>query len=139
MLETCETCEGCGKLANTKDREPWSRWLQLPVRSAVALQVGIVTPITCPDCQGAGKVQQQRFPIQRAGTVPWKEAEIAYRAYSSFFSKDQTLERLAQRGGFGIGEFCCLYVGKNPFSQHTEEIEKAIVVVAMELKDDWIL
>lgn len=58
MLEKCETCDGCGKLANTKDREPWSRWLELPVRSSLALQLGIVTPITCPDCKGAGKVQK---------------------------------------------------------------------------------
>lgn len=34
-------------------------------------------------------------------TIPWSVAEVAYRAYSS----GQTLERLAERGGFGRDEF----------------------------------
>lgn len=50
----CETCEGCGQLANTKEREPWSRWLELPVRSAVAIFIGMVSPVICSDCKGTG-------------------------------------------------------------------------------------
>lgn len=81
--------------------------------------------------------QEKRFPIQRAGTVPWKEAERAYKTYSSLYGKSQSLERLAERHGFGIGEFCCLYIGKNPGGQSQETVEKAIVVVSKQLKDDW--
>lgn len=50
-----------------------------------------------------------RFPIQGVGTVAWEAAEHAYRAYSARYGKDQSLERLAQRGGFGLAEFAMLY------------------------------
>lgn len=56
MLVKCETCDGCGKLADTEDREPWSRWLEIPVKSALALQIGLVRPIPCTVCKGKGKV-----------------------------------------------------------------------------------
>ena len=38
----------------------------------------------------------------------WELAELAYSAYSSAHGTDQSLERLAQRGGFGIDEFAFL-------------------------------
>lgn len=82
---------------------------------------------------------EKRFPIQGAGTVPWSEAEKAYEKYVSFFGKSQSLERLAERAGFGIGEFCALYCGLKPMGLSQAKIEKAIVVVSMELKDVWIL
>ncbi len=50
------------------------------------------------------------FPIQEEGrnkassTIPWWLAEIAYDYYSSQFGKQQSLERLAERGGFGREE-----------------------------------
>ncbi len=51
------------------------------------------------------------FPIQTepsnpspVRSVPWSVAERAYGAYSARFGKDQSLERLAERGGFGAGE-----------------------------------
>lgn len=37
-------------------------------------------------------------------TIPWWLAEIAYEYYSERFGKDQSLERLAERGGFGREE-----------------------------------
>jgi hypothetical protein len=65
------------------------------------------------------------FPIQRedrnldgqfvrpAGTmpatlIPWWLAEIAYEEYVNLFGKDQSLERLAERGGFGRWELLAL-------------------------------
>jgi hypothetical protein len=50
----CPSCEGCGQVADTDSREPWSHWLDLPLRSAVAVVAGIVRPIPCPDCGGTG-------------------------------------------------------------------------------------
>ena len=47
------------------------------------------------------------FPIQSEGlhgkscTIPWWLAEIAYKYYSGLYGKEQSLERLAERGGFG--------------------------------------
>ena len=54
------------------------------------------------------------FPIQSEGfvrgkgrlrqsTIPWWLAEIAYEHYHSLYP-EQTLERLAKRGGFGRNE-----------------------------------
>lgn len=51
----CTRCDGCGKIANTDDGEPWSVWLDLPVGSAAAILLGIVRPLTCPACGGTGK------------------------------------------------------------------------------------
>jgi len=51
------------------------------------------------------------FPIQadyrhgkEAGEIPWWLAEEAYREYEHRYHNGQTLERLAERGGFSSGE-----------------------------------
>ncbi len=50
------------------------------------------------------------FPIQRSGrekpesTIPWWLAEMAYDYYAAKFGTSQSLERLAERGGFGRNE-----------------------------------
>jgi len=55
------------------------------------------------------------FPIQSDGVpgscsyerpscIPWWLAEIAYEYYSERFGTTQSLERLAERGGFGRSE-----------------------------------
>lgn len=41
-------------------------------------------------------------------TIPWWLAEIAYEYYSKRYGKDQSLQRLAQRGGFGREELVML-------------------------------
>jgi hypothetical protein len=51
----CETCDGCGRLADTEDREPWTVWTSMPLHSSIAVLLGIVRPIECPDCKGTGK------------------------------------------------------------------------------------
>lgn len=63
------------------------------------------------------------FPIQRGqpyrdetgklvyparSTIPWWLAEEAYKHYSKMFGTEQSLERLAQRGGFGRFELLVL-------------------------------
>lgn len=42
--------------------------------------------------------------IPGASTIPWWLAEIAYDYYSKKFGNSQSLERLAERGGFGRDE-----------------------------------
>ena len=55
------------------------------------------------------------FPIQgnsftggpaytKLSTIPWWLAEEAYAYYSATYGKGQSLERLAERGGFGREE-----------------------------------
>lgn len=54
--------------------------------------------------------QERMFPIQasRSGVhptrIPWSVAELAYTRYVHSFGHGQTLERLAERGGFGAEE-----------------------------------
>lgn len=52
--DPCPRCEGCGHIADTDDGEPWSFWLDLPLRSAAAVTLGLVRPIDCPSCNGVG-------------------------------------------------------------------------------------
>ena len=52
----CIKCDGCGKVADTEDREPWTEWTALPLQSSVAVLIGIVKPIQCLECLGMGEV-----------------------------------------------------------------------------------
>ena len=54
---TCDKCDGCGKVADSDDEEPWSDWLKLPVESASALLLGFVKPKPCPMCNGTGETK----------------------------------------------------------------------------------
>ena len=53
-MNKCKTCDGCGKVADTDDREPWTFWANLPAQSATAVLMGLVKPINCPACKGTG-------------------------------------------------------------------------------------
>lgn len=54
------------------------------------------------------------FPLQRASrlypraaaplSIPWSVAEMAYGVYAARYGTDQSLQRLAERGGFGVEE-----------------------------------
>ena len=50
MPETCSTCQGEGQIANDDERTPWSAWANLPPGSDLAVRMGLVFPIPCPDC-----------------------------------------------------------------------------------------
>lgn len=44
------------------------------------------------------------FPMQDGPAIPWSLAERIYEVYTDVCGQDQTLERLAERGGFGWAE-----------------------------------
>lgn len=50
--------------------------------------------------------KEWKRPIKRyqSCTIPWWLAEEAYKHYSKLYGKSQSLERLAERGGFGRNE-----------------------------------
>lgn len=52
----CPTCDGCGKVANTRRGEPWTEWTSLPLLSSAAVLSGIVRPVSCVRCGGSGRI-----------------------------------------------------------------------------------
>jgi hypothetical protein len=69
----------------------------------------------------------RRFPVQHAGMIPWELAERAYATYARLFGRSQSLERLAERAGFGAAQLDCLLAGHDPVdhSRHTVAVQKA--------------
>ena len=50
------------------------------------------------------KDEKGKYIIRKKSTIPWWLAEEAYKFYSTKYGKEQSLERLAERGGFGRTE-----------------------------------
>lgn len=44
------------------------------------------------------------FPMQRGPAIPWSMADKIYEAYSALYGTQQSVERLAERGGFSWRE-----------------------------------
>lgn len=53
--DACTRCEGCGQLADTDAAEPWTAWLNLPLKSSLAVLMGMVKPKMCHACGGSGR------------------------------------------------------------------------------------
>jgi len=68
-----------------------------------------------------------RFPIQGGLTISREAAEKAYIEYSRSYGTEQSLDRLAERAGFGLLEFCHLYLKKHiSFKLTNEQITRAL-------------
>jgi len=62
--------------------------------------------------QGEG-LRRKPFPYRpKASTIPWWLATVAYKWYSYCYGDSQSMERLAERGGFGRDELV-LYFRKS--------------------------
>ena len=65
--------------------------------------------------------------------IPWAAAERAYQTYARVYPKSaaqQSLERLNERGGFGIAEFACLYLGHRPGEHNTQRFREECIAKA---------
>jgi hypothetical protein len=51
-----------------------------------------------------------------AGTVPWNVHEQAWQQYAALGHGRQSVERIAERGGFGYDEIACLLAGGDPWN-----------------------
>lgn len=77
------------------------------------------TPKHCVSCtcgkrapvQGQGR--KHLGPGAAAGTIDWEEHLEAYNAYAANNGRDQSPERIAERGGFGYNELV-LFLGRKP-------------------------
>jgi len=52
--DCCKRCLGWKRIANSDEGESWKYWAELPPPSNLAVQVGLVYPLTCPRCEGSG-------------------------------------------------------------------------------------
>lgn len=59
---------------------------------------------------------ERQFPMQDGPPIPWSLAERIYFVYHDLFGNEQTLERLAERGGFGWAEIP--FLRKDYFCKH---------------------
>lgn len=64
----CTRCDGCGRIADSEDGEPWTDWSSLPPGADLAVRAGIVKPIPCEECGGTGKAAAQA--IKRGPAAP---------------------------------------------------------------------
>ncbi len=74
----CQRCEGCGQIANDDEGSPWKRWAALPLESAVAVQMGVIHPVPCPDCGGTGEAQPDG---QKEKTMKYRKKPIVVEAF----------------------------------------------------------
>lgn len=66
-------------------------------------------PIKGERCEPKGTIPAEMGRVRRpAGQVPWGVAEEAYKVYSRRYGTSQSLEHLADRGGFGWSELVML-------------------------------
>lgn len=49
-------------------------------------------------------MDERMMPMHDGPPIPWPLAETVYQAYSHLFGTSQSLERIAERGGFGWAE-----------------------------------
>lgn len=68
----CERCDGCGRIASTKEGEPWQWWQRIANESApgseLARQIALIHPIDCPACGGTGVRIEKGAPVEPALT-----------------------------------------------------------------------
>lgn len=70
------------------------------LRAKLADAEGKIAPKTFPLMASRGDENTKPGPFR----IPWSVAEIAYGAYAAKYGREQSLERLAERGGFYWGE-----------------------------------
>ncbi len=47
---------------------------------------------------------ERMFPMMGGPPIPWSVAELIYERYAAVHGRSQTIERIAERGGFGWAE-----------------------------------
>lgn len=109
----CRRCDGRGLIADSDDGEPWTAWENLPPGADLAVKVGLVRPIPCPDCTAINYSDDDpgdapALPRQApAITAPAAHQLAAVRA-----SRDIWRARMAE------------------FAEHGDSIDEAVLLIA---------
>ncbi|MFN3005124.1 hypothetical protein [Mycolicibacterium wolinskyi] len=72
----CRKCVGDGQIANDDDGTPWSAWANLPPGADLAVRMGLVRPVQCPDCKGTGTANRLRAECSQPQKYRKKPVEI---------------------------------------------------------------
>jgi hypothetical protein len=87
-----------------------------PLSDAGASIATLESELAQASAEAAEAKRPKMFPLQTSRQappgprqIPWSVAEKAYGEYSRQYGRSQTLERLAERGGFGWCEMDSLY------------------------------
>lgn len=112
---------GCGVIAGCNTRRSLSEQMPTPDAygySASLLDVAKAVTREMNERERADKAEAENkalredarpFPMQDGPPIPWSLAKIIYAGYSALFGTNQSLERLAERGGFGWSEVSGIY------------------------------
>lgn len=52
--DVCGRCLGWKRVDNG-EHQSWKYWAELPEQSQVAVKLGFIKPVVCPDCNGTGR------------------------------------------------------------------------------------
>lgn len=86
MTAPCPRCDGCGQIADTEDGEPWIAWTSLPPGSDLAVRLGQIRPIPCPDCTPAPLEDGWCRCCGRTGEHPITDCRASLAAAPAFQS-----------------------------------------------------
>jgi hypothetical protein len=53
--DACSLCLGWKQVDDGDEPASWKYWAELPAQSSAAVALGLVRPVPCPRCGGAGK------------------------------------------------------------------------------------
>lgn len=92
-------------------------WHSCEIAGAMRAALSATPDPVCTDTE-------RRFPMQYGPSIPWSFAELLYVGYSACYGDKQSLEGLAQRGGFGWSEIEHFWCSKAFRAAIDAEIER---------------
>jgi hypothetical protein len=75
------------------------------------------------------------YPKPYPAQIPWSVAELAYSQYTAKFGNDQSLERLAERGGFGPAELDMFCPGWMDLASEIKKLRNKVIDARRDLID----
>src|SRR5690606_9962744 len=73
-------------------------------------------------------IQAERGAKPHPMKIPWSVAERAYSVYAARYGKGQSLERMAERGGFGPGEMDMFLPGWREECSEIAQLRTALAI-----------
>ncbi len=88
----CDTCQGCGFIGDDDDHTPWKYLEELPPGSDIAVKMGLIKKLPCPECNVDAKVEPNLAAIGAKIAAVYKRLEVVTEEAKEVL----TLEELSQ-------------------------------------------